>query len=82
MKALLNFGMIAESTDLHEQLERLIKAEHSVQGLLSVEQQQALEKTNTLQLNLQDLFPDFFGKKDEVHQKTLSEWRDVKFFKH
>lgn len=76
MRACLNFGMVKESTDLHEHLERLIKAEHSVQGLYSLEQQQALTPT------LLELFPEQLGRREEAQQKALAEWRDVKFFKH
>jgi hypothetical protein len=37
MKALLNFGMVAESTDIHGLIERMMKAQHYVASLLSVE---------------------------------------------
>jgi hypothetical protein len=38
MKALLNFGMVTESTDIHSLVERLIKAQHHVSTLLTVDQ--------------------------------------------
>lgn len=84
MKALLNFGMVTESTDIHEYVERLLKAQHQVQTLLSLEQQVALEKANAQQISIQEMFPEYFGKqkRDEDFQKSLNEWRDVKFFKH
>lgn len=84
MKALLNFGMVQESTDIHSLAERVMRAQHHVQSLLLLEQQLFLEKANSLQLGVQEMFPDVFDKqkKDEEHQKALAEWRDVKFFKH
>jgi len=78
MRACLNFGMVAESTDLHAHLERLIKAEHSLQGLHSVEQQLALERAP----QITDLFPEALGRREEAQLKALAEWSDVKFFKH
>ena len=62
MKALLNFGMVTESTDIHEYVERLLKAQHQVQTLLSLEQQVALEKANAQQISIQEMFPEYFGK--------------------
>lgn len=80
MKALLFFGMIEESTDLHGLIEKLMKAEFACQYLRNVEQMVLLEK-NPL---VEDTFEDIFNKKkkEEEFSKTLTEWADVKFFKH
>lgn len=44
MKALLFFGMIEESTELHSLIERLMKAEFTCRFLRTVEQTMLLEK--------------------------------------
>jgi CRISPR/Cas system-associated protein Cas5 (RAMP superfamily) len=84
IKALLNFGMIAESTDIHSLVERVLRAQYQVSLIRSVEQELFLEKANSMQLGVQGMFPEFFDKhkKEEDHQKVLAEWKDVKFFKH
>ena len=38
MKALLNFGLVAESTEIHGLIERIMRAENEVKGLMSVDQ--------------------------------------------
>jgi hypothetical protein len=48
MRALLNFGMVSESTEIHGLIERLMKAQHLCGGLLSVEQERFLEKANSM----------------------------------
>jgi hypothetical protein len=80
MKALLNFGMIEESTDLHSLIEKLIKAEYTCVGLKTVEQEMLLEKNPSIE----EVFADLFNKKkrEEDFNKVLVEWADVKFFKH
>lgn len=84
MKALLNFGMIAESTEIHSLVEKLMKAENSVKSLMTIEQTAVLEKTAAAQIPIQEMFPEFFDKQKRMDdfQKALAEWRDVKFFKH
>lgn len=84
MRALLNFALVDESTEIHSLVEKVMKAQHAVSHLLSVEQQQFLEKANSQQLFIADTFPEYFGrqKADEDQQKALAEWRDIKFFKH
>jgi hypothetical protein len=37
MRALLNFGLVSESTELHGLIERMMRAEHACMNLLSVE---------------------------------------------
>ena len=90
MRALLNFGMVSESTEIHGLIERLMKAQHLCGGLLSVEQERFLEKANSLQLDVIFAFSGMTNsaglfakqKRDDDHHKTLAEWRDIKFFKH
>ena len=80
MKASLHFGMVEESTEIHSIIERLLKAENTCQGLMTVEQQMMIEKSP----NIEDVFADMFNRKkrEENFTKVLAEWADVKFFKH
>ena len=68
MRALLNFGMVAESTEIHGLIERLMKAYHQCKDLMSVEQQAILEKANSLQVPITDMFPEFFSKQQRVDE--------------
>jgi hypothetical protein len=44
MKALLNQGFVAESTELHSLVERVMRAQYHVGTILSIDEQQFLEK--------------------------------------
>ena len=46
MRALLNFGMVSESTEIHGMIEKLMRAQNFCGSLLSVEQERFLEKAN------------------------------------
>ena len=80
MKALLSFGMVQDSTDLHSMIERLMKAQHTCQHLYLVDQQIFLEKNPMTEEMFQNMFSK--QKAEEEFKKTLAEWQDVKFFKH
>ena len=85
MKALLNHGFVAESTELHGLVERVMRAEYHVGGLLSLEEQQFIEKAQAQQFDIMAMFGERLGhgqKREEDHKKALAEWKDVKFFKH
>jgi len=90
MRALLNFGLVSESTELHGLIERLMRAQHACLSLLSVDQERFLERANSLQLDVINAFSGLteagglFAKQKRLdeHTKALAEWRDVKFFKH
>ena len=47
MKALLNQGYVAESTELHGLVERVMRAQYHVGTLLSINEQQFIEKAQT-----------------------------------
>jgi hypothetical protein len=90
MKALLNFGFVSESTEIHSLVEKLMRASNTCASLLSVEQERFLEKANSLQLDVIGAFTGMsklegvFNRqqREEDSNKALAEWRDIKFFKH
>jgi len=82
MNALVHFGLIDLSTQIHSLVAKLIKAEHVCQrDLFSVEQQQLFERQPEIQ---EYYFADQLGpsRLDEANQQALAEWENLKFFKH
>ena len=56
MRALLNFGMVSESTEIHGMIEKLMRAQNFCGSLLSVEQERFLEKANGQQMDVINAF--------------------------
>ena len=81
MDALVYFQLIELSIVLHSLVDKVMKAVHISQTLLSVEQKTIL----TNQPDLQEyIFPDQLGtvKKEGEHKASLAEWQNLKFYKH
>lgn len=81
MQALVYFGLIAESVTIHSLIDRLIRAQLEAECVLSVEQQQFLERQPEMR---EYLFTNEFSRpvKQAKYQKLLDEWENVKCFKH
>lgn len=63
MKALLNFGLVTESTDIHALVEQTMRAHFAVQGLLTVEQESYIEKVNAvMQVGVREMFAEVFKR--------------------
>lgn len=80
MKALLYFGFVEESTEIHSLVERLLRAEFVCKQIKSVEQEEVFKKIE----NMEEVFYEKFNKKkqEDEFNLVLNEWNDVKFFKH
>jgi len=81
MQVLLYFGMVKESLQIHGLVEKLIRAQLEAECLLSVEQEQFLEKQPEVRA---DLFQAELARhvKEAKYKKQLDEWENAKCFKH